>query len=218
MSVLSLVTASPIRQSLDLSNTTSAFRRTADTAVQNTTANWSNSHSTPSTKFRKRAPTTLYLSGCTSVLNRSLRDPSGVRKPGPFHLSPEGGLYLTHRLENAEAMARLEFKDCVPVHVNGFLSKFMVVSYNFDDTGLNVMDLDNWHWYQHDSVIANLPNWVHSLLTSYPSNRTLTPAARYGAGLTDLWSLWVLKTGRDDPNRINPISRLSLVKVNHYMA
>ncbi|KAJ3745079.1 hypothetical protein DFH05DRAFT_1492193 [Lentinula detonsa] len=103
MSVLSLVTASPIRQSLDLSNT-SAFRRTADTAIQNTTANWSNSHSsTPSTKFHKRAPTTLYLSGCTSVLNRSLRDPSGVRKPGPFHLSPEGGLYLTHRLENAEA-------------------------------------------------------------------------------------------------------------------
>ncbi|KAJ3980291.1 hypothetical protein F5890DRAFT_1557835 [Lentinula detonsa] len=94
-----------------------------------------------------------------SVDEVSQTDPSGVRKPGPFHLSPEGGLYLTHRLENAEAMARLEFKDCVPVHVNGFLSKFMVVSYNFDDTGLNVMDLDNWHWYQHDSVIANLPNW-----------------------------------------------------------
>ncbi|KAJ3722842.1 hypothetical protein DFJ43DRAFT_661754 [Lentinula guzmanii] len=215
-----------------------ALRRTADTAVQNTTANWSNSHSTPSTKFRKRAPTTLYLSGCTSVLNRSLKDPSVVRKPGPFHLSPEGGLYLTHRLENAEAMARLEFKNCVPVHVNGFLSKFMVVSYNFDDTGLNIMDLDNWHWYQHDSVIANLPNWwdTQSLrvipqtgvnaqnkeiykryLSSHVVIGTLTPAAHYGAGLTDLWSLWVLKMGRDDPNRINPISRLSLVKVNHYM-
>ncbi|KAJ3785717.1 hypothetical protein GGU10DRAFT_434323 [Lentinula aff. detonsa] len=225
MNVLSLVTASPIRQSLDLSNA-SAFRRTADTAVQNTTANWSNSHSTPSTKFRKRAPTTLYLSGCTSVLNWSLRDPSVVRKPGPFHLSPEGGLYLTHRLENAEAMARLEFKNCVPVHVNGFLSKFMVVSYDFDDTGLNIMDLDNWHWYQHDSVIANLPNWCTGSYTqsfrltekSLLNHSTLTPAAHYGAGLTDLWSLWVLKMGRDDPNRINPISRLSLVKVNHYMA
>ncbi|KAJ3754811.1 hypothetical protein EV361DRAFT_1000050 [Lentinula raphanica] len=189
----------------------------------------------------KRAPMTLFLVGCTSILNKSLRNPSAARRAGPFHLSPEGGLYLTHRLENAEAMARMEYTNCVPTTVNGFASKFMVATYEFDSTGLTVMDLDTLHWLQHDGggghQAQNLPTWwnVQSLqvipysgvnpqnqemynkyLSSHVIIGTLTPASHYGPGLTDLWSLWVLKTVRNDPKRIDPVSRLTLVKVNHY--
>ncbi|KAJ3927230.1 MAG: hypothetical protein NXY57DRAFT_1026195 [Lentinula lateritia] len=52
-------------------------------------------------------------------------------------------------------------------------------------------------------------------LSSHVVIGALTPAANYGPGLTDLWTLWVLKRVQNDP--IDPISRLNLVGIKHYI-
>ncbi|KAJ4469858.1 hypothetical protein J3R30DRAFT_1517591 [Lentinula aciculospora] len=160
--VLSMTTASPIRATRQLSDPSNAPNETVDAFafVDNDTTSSSNRTLSLPIQNSKRAPTlTLYVSGCTSVLNKSPNNPSVVKKHGPFHLSPEGGLYLTNRLENAKAMARLEFTNCQPVTSSGFISKWMISSYEFDDTGLSVMDLDSLHWQQDHAAVPHLPTW-----------------------------------------------------------
>ncbi|KAJ3886000.1 hypothetical protein GG344DRAFT_82140 [Lentinula edodes] len=138
----------------------------AMTATNNTTpiSIWNDFNSTYST-LGKRAPITLYLPGCTSVLSRNSQNPTALKKSGPFHFSPQGGLYLTNRLENAQAMIRLDPTKCSSVNIDGRISKFMIATYEFDDAGLRIMDLDNWHWYQHHhNIQPSLPVWVRHIL------------------------------------------------------
>ncbi|KAJ3877404.1 hypothetical protein F5051DRAFT_408643 [Lentinula edodes] len=237
--VLSVVNTSPIRV-WQRSDSSDVLNRTVETLSStinvNGTAPSSNSTFSSPIQSIKRAPMTLYVTGCTSVLNKSLGKPAAVRKPGPYFLSPQGGLYLTHRYENAEAMARIESTNCLPITINGFVSKFMITSYEFDDSGLHILDLDDEHWKQPDYAKGHLPTWwndqslriiphagpdlqneemYNRYLSSHVVIGTLTPAANYGPGLTDLWTLWVLKRVQNDP--IDPISRLNLVGIKHYI-
>ncbi|KAF8823552.1 hypothetical protein HHX47_DHR10000276 [Lentinula edodes] len=130
-------------------------------------------------------------------------------------------------------MARIESTNCLPITINGFVSKFMITSYEFDDSGLHILDLDDEHWKQPDYAKDHLPTWFadsslktlvtekwndqslriiphagpglqneemyNRYLSSHVVIGTLTPAANYGPGLTDLWTLWVLKRVQNDP-------------------
>ncbi|KAJ3897737.1 hypothetical protein F5879DRAFT_982387 [Lentinula edodes] len=212
----------------------------AMTATNNTTpiSIWNDFNSTYST-LGKRAPITLYLPGCTSVLSRNSQNPTALKKSGPFHFSPQGGLYLTNRLENAQAMIRLDPTKCSSVNIDGRISKFMIATYEFDDAGLRIMDLDNWHWYQHhDNIQPSLPVWwdnqsLHIIPYKGPNSQnaeiyqrylsshivigTLAPATHYGPGLTDLFTLWVFKTAYDPDHTgelrmVNPIDPISKLK------
>ncbi|KAJ3887432.1 hypothetical protein GG344DRAFT_68829 [Lentinula edodes] len=177
----------------------------------------------------------ISIESIDKALNKSLGKPAAVRKPGPYFLSPQGGLYLTHRYENAEAMARIESTNCLPITINGFVSKFMITLFWISMMsigsnpimlkaiylpGLKTLVTEKWN----DQSLRIIPHAGPGLQNEEMYNRylsshvvigTLTPAANYGPGLTDLWTLWVLKRVQNDP--IDPISRLNLVGIKHYI-